>query len=507
MTEYLIACDLGTGGMKATLCDRALSPVAETFAAYPTYYPAPEWHEQSISDWWNALVFCTHDLIRMSGAEPQSIRGIALSGASLVAVPIGKDGLPLCERVPIWSDKRAVREAEAFFLKTSSNTWYRATGNGFPAACYPLFKLLWMKQHLPDIYERTAFTLGSKDYLNFRMTGIAATDHSYASGTGAYHLTERRMMPELMREAGVREELFLPPVPPHTPVGALTKEAAEQMGLARGTFVFCGGVDNACMALGTVGTQKNRAYVSLGTSSWIPVNAEKPVLDERTRPYTFAHIEKNLYTSAYSVFSGGSSLEWVKNTLLGDGASYEALTALALSSPAGARGVMFHPGLAGGTMQDGSIHTVGGFFGLHLGTTKADLARAAFEGIAFHLKDRLDLLCAQCQIDAPLVFCGGGSRNDAWLQMFADIFGRGIVRTDVGRTAATLGAAQCAARGLGWYDSYQTMPVCHKIEYEAAPDPRNAARYAELFALFQKMMALSSDYGEALHAIAQKGAL
>ena len=343
MTEYLIACDLGTGGMKATLYDRALSPVAETFAAYPTYYPAPEWHEQSISDWWNALVFCTHDLIRMSGAEPQSIRGIALSGASLVAVPIGKDGLPLCERVPIWSDKRAVREAEAFFLKTSSNTWYRATGNGFPAACYPLFKLLWMKQHLPDIYERTAFTLGSKDYLNFRMTGIAATDHSYASGTGAYHLTERRMMPELMREAGVREELFLPPVPPHTPVGALTKEAAEQMGLARGTFVFCGGVDNACMALGTVGTQKNRAYVSLGTSSWIPVNAEKPVLDERTRPYTFAHIEKNLYTSAYSVFSGGSSLEWAKNTLLGDGASYEALTALALSSPAGARGVMFHP--------------------------------------------------------------------------------------------------------------------------------------------------------------------
>ena len=113
MTEYLIACDLGTGGMKATLYDRALSPVAETFAAYPTYYPAPEWHEQSIGDWWNALVFCTHDLIRMSGAEPQSIRGIALSGASLVAVPIGKDGLPLCERVPIWSDKRAVREAEA----------------------------------------------------------------------------------------------------------------------------------------------------------------------------------------------------------------------------------------------------------------------------------------------------------------------------------------------------------------------------------------------------------
>lgn len=148
---------------------------------------------------------------------------------------------------------------------------------------------------------------GSKDYINLLLTGNLCTDYSYASGSGVYDLRKQMYRKDFLRVANLKEDLFPQIVESHSIVGYITDEAAKFIGLKSGTAVACGGVDNGCMALGAVGAEEKKIYLSLGSSSWVPVNSRKPVLDFKTKPYVFAHIEKDMYTSAYSIFAGGSS--------------------------------------------------------------------------------------------------------------------------------------------------------------------------------------------------------
>ncbi len=314
----IIAYDLGTGGVKASLYDGEMRTLFKTFAPYPTAYPAPCMHEQRPEDWWNAVVSSTRSLVEGSGTDPSSIKALALSGHSLVTVPIDRDGRLLADSVPIWSDTRAGLEAEDFFTRIREEDWYLATGNGFPAPCYSIFKLMWTKKHQPELFSRIWKVPGSKDYINFRLTGNCCMDHSYASGTGAYDLAAHRMRADFLEAAGIPAGLFPDIVPSHTVVGTIRPDAAREIGLSEQTLVACGGVDNACMALGAVGTGDGRIYTSLGSSSWVPVNSRKPVLDFRKKPYVFAHIEEGLYTSAFSIFAGGSSFSWAKDVLCKD---------------------------------------------------------------------------------------------------------------------------------------------------------------------------------------------
>ena len=232
---------------------------------------------------------------------------------------------------------------------------------------------------------------GSKDYINLLLTGNLCTDYSYASGSGVYDLRKQMYRKDFLRVANLKEDLFPQIVESHSIVGYITDEAAKFIGLKSGTAVACGGVDNGCMALGAVGAEEEKKiYLSLGSSSWVPVNSRKPVLDFKTKPYVFAHIEKDMYTSAYSIFAGGSSYRWIKD-VISDG-DYEWLNAQAAMSPVGANGVIFNPSLAGGTTQDRSVNIKGGFIGLTLGVKQKDLIRAVMEGVALNLKYSVDLL-------------------------------------------------------------------------------------------------------------------
>ena len=156
-----------------------------TFRAYDTRYEEGDIHEQRPDDWWEGIVETTKLLLGNTGVSGQEDCRVAISGHSLGVVPIDRDGNLLREYTPIWSDKRAKKEAEAFFKSIPYEQWYMTTGNGFPAECYSLFKIMWYRDHEPDMYERTYKILGSKDYCNFRMTGRCCTDYSYASGCGA----------------------------------------------------------------------------------------------------------------------------------------------------------------------------------------------------------------------------------------------------------------------------------------------------------------------------------
>jgi len=503
----IISYDLGTGGVKASIFDEHGIGIANSFEQYNTYYNGALIHEQEPKDWWNGIIISTKNLLIKSGISPNEIEGVSISGHSLGVVPVDKNGKLLCKRVPIWSDARARKQAEQFFLVYPYDKWYLMTGNGFPAELYSIFKILWFKENEPEIYESAYKFLGTKDYINFLLTGNMFTDNSYASGSGVYNLLAGSYDEDLIAASGINKEKLLEIVPSTHIVGTINKEAANATGLKQGTKVFCGGVDNSCMALGAMCYKEGQVYTSLGSSAWIAVSSSKPIVDIKTRPFVFANVVPGQFASAVSIFAAGSSFKWVRDNICRDIVKeaqikntnpYALMEELAQDSPIGSNKLFFNPSLAGGTSFELTPNIKGGFFGLILAHTTGDMIRAALEGIAMNLGLVLKLLRKLCPISDNMIFVGGGSKSKFWRQMFADIFKCNIVKTNIDQDAASLGAAAIAAVGLGIWKDFSIIDAAHKIQDVCKPIPENVAKYEEHIILFEKITHHCAEIGDLL---------
>lgn len=501
MATHVIACDLGTGGNKAALFSPDGVCVAETVVEYPTYYPHPGFHEQKPADWWRAVVESVRALLDRSAIDANEIGAIVLSGQSLGCLPLDADGRPLTETTPIWSDSRSVADVEDFSTRFPEPSWYMRTGNGFPTPLYPLFKAMWLRRNMPDVFDQAHAIVGSKDYINLRLTGRLATDPSYASGSGAYDLVGGHYSEELVDAAGIDLALFPKIVPSTEILGQLTEQAAEELGLPRSVKVVAGGVDNSCMALGSRGLDEGSLFGSLGSSSWLTVISEKPLLNERVRSYVFAHLIPGMFVSATSIFSSGSSFDWVRETLIGDAiravgrgeASPSAAIELATSAPPGAHGLLFVPTLAGGTSFEGGPAVRGAMLGLDLRHTPADIMRATLEGISLALRAALDELRGMADLREEMLIVGGGAKSKQWRQIVADVYGTTIVKTPVDRQAATLGAAALAFVGLGEWSDFSPIRAVHEPGERILPDPERKAFYERLLPLYKRAAAQQTE--------------
>lgn len=490
MMDCVIAWDLGTSGIKASLFSEYGVFLADVFEPYNTFYPAPMQMEQRPEDWWNRVCSATHALLEKSGVCAACIRAAALSGHSLVGVPFDAHGAQLLSSVPIWCDMRAADQAEELFSKLSYKDWYLTTGNGDPPQTYTLLKLMWMKKYLPEVYAKTVIILGSKDYINYRLTGQFATDPSYASGFGVFDLRSWKYKLSFAEAAGISGSIFPAMVPSDGVVGYVTAEASEQTGLPRGMPVACGAVDNTCMALGSTGLIEGSVYTSLGSSSWIAVTGREPILDTDTLPFVFAHARKGWYTSAVSIFSAGNSFRWARDQLccdLGKGEdAYDRMTALAQASPVGSNGVLFNPTLAGGSSQEPGPELTGGFMGLTLRTTKADIVRSVMEGVALSLRCVMDILSLKTELRGNMLLSGGGSKSALWRQIFADVYHMPVFKTNVDQNAASLGAAALAANACGLWNGYDRIADVHRARQDAFPCEENAAYYEAILPVFRE---------------------
>lgn len=489
----LLAFDLGTGGNKAALFDAEGNCLATTFVAYETLYPRPQWHEQRPDDWWDAVVKSTRLLMRQTGVAPEEIAGIAVSGHSLGVVQLDRSNRLLRETTPIWSDSRAVDEAATFFRRIDPDAWYMTTGAGFPPPHYSVFKLCWLRNHEPEQFAKTARVIGTKDYVNYKLTGVVATDHSYASGTGVYDL-KRWGYDESLVEASQLPRSIFPEVVPSTEVlGPLTKDAATELGLSEKTPVVAGGVDNSCMAAGAGAFCSGRCYASLGSSSWIAVSDSAPLLDVRLKPYVFAHVVPGQFASALAIFSSGTTFRWLRDTICHDlllesertGVNiYELMIRKAAAAPVGANRLMMNPSLAGGSSLDPSPDIRGAFFGLDLSHTQADLIRATMEGISLNMRCVLDALRNLASLSDMMTVVGGGAISPIWRQIYADAMNIGIVKTNIDQNAAALGAAALAAVGTGLWDSFDRIDAAHRDEERTPPIAENVGQYDALLQRF-----------------------
>lgn len=507
MRPLILACDLGTGGNKASLYDVDGNCLSEIFVPYPTRYPRSGWHEQCPADWWEATVSSIRQLIEVAGVNPQSVECLGISGHSLGVVPLDRTGHLLRESTPIWSDGRATQQAAVFFACFPQDNWYRMTGNGFPPQLYSVLKMMWYSQQEPDMFQQVAQIIGTKDYINYRLTGVIATDYSYASGSGVYDLTSWQYSDDLIKASQLPRSLFPEIVPSSTVLGMLTSQAAETLGLSRSVKVIAGGVDNSCMALGARCFKEGRIYNSLGSSSWISISSESPLIDAHSRPYVFAHVIPGQFVSSVSVFAAGTSFRWVRDQLCPDLAAealtqgidpYDWMTRLASQAPVGCRGLLFNPSLGGGSSHDPSPDLRGAFIGLDLSHTRAELIRAVMEGVTLELRTALDELRHMITVSDEMLVVGGGSRSPLWRRIYADVLNLTILKTNIDQQAAALGAAALAAVGIGLWPNFEMIDQIHRLEDSTTPDPSNNAIYESMLPVFMLAARYLADIGSRL---------
>jgi xylulokinase len=511
--KHIIACDLGTGGNKASLYELDGTSLGTVFRPYETLYPKPGRHEQRPSDWWDATVDAIRDLLQQTGVDPRSIRCIAISGHSLGCVPLDAEGNLLRQTTPVWSDSRPDVQPDRFFEHIDPISWYRMTGNGFPPPLYTAFKIMWYGDNEPDMYRQIDQVIGTKDYVNYRLTGRMATDFSYASGSGVYSLLDWDYSDKLLQAAGLRRGMLPQPLPSTEILGPLTAEAAKKLGLTTETLVAAGGVDNSCMALGAGNISPGRLYASLGSSIWIAVSSSEPLLDESSKPYVFTHVIPGMFTSAAAIFSGGSTLRWVRDRFCQNLVAqaeregidpYDLISNLAATSPVGSNGLLFNPSLAGGSALDASPTIRGALMGIDLSHSQSDIVRATLEGIALNLRIILDELRRLGTVGEQITVVGGGSRSDLWRQIMADAWEIDVVKTNVGQEAGSLGAAAVAAVGCGLWSDFARIDEVHDVQSVTKPDRQRSATYRRLLSLFRQASLNQARLGDAMKEAFEK---
>ena len=275
--SYILAHDLGTSGNKATIFDADGHLVASAFAPYATVYPQPNWAEQEPTAWWQAVCDTTRQLLATSGVAAEAIGAIGFSGMMMGCLPVDAGGTPLRSCI-IWADQRAQAEAQEVAAACGADEVYLRCGHRTsPAYCAP--KILWVRNHQPDIYARAAKFLVPKDYIVHKLTGVFATDYSDASGTLLFDLVQRCWHKPFLQALGLDAEQLPALHPSNAVVGRVTPAAAAATGLAAGTPVVIGGGDGSCAGAGAGVIEPGSAYCVIGTSAWISISTLAPLPD------------------------------------------------------------------------------------------------------------------------------------------------------------------------------------------------------------------------------------
>ncbi len=515
MPPLLLAHDLGTTGNKATLFATDGSIVASTFAGYDTNYAQPNWAEQDAHDWRAALFDSTRWLLDVARSETghsaQDVAVVSFSGHMNGALLVDTQGAPLRPAI-LWADQRATAQAELMRARCGEAEVYRLTGNRISPA-YTAAKLLWVKEHQPEVYRRARWVLQAKDYAAFLFSGAIATDFSDASLTLLLDLAGRRWAEPLLEQLGIDAALLPPIFPSAQVIGQVTAQAAAATGLRAGTPVVIGGGDGACATVGAGSVRPGDAYNYIGSSSWVALTTAQPVLDPARRTFNLAHLDPALNVALGTMQTAGGAFDWFERLLRCDREAdplYAELDAEAAGVPPGAHGLLFLPYLLGERSPHWNPLARGAFVGLAMPDGRGELARAVLEGVAFNLRAILEILVQASktfEVSENLAglrgvrLIGGGGKSALWRQILADVYGLPIDLVDLPANATALGAAIAGGVGVGIYADYGVAQHLAPVARTDRPNPATRARYAALFASFQQSYAALEPVFEQLAAL------
>jgi xylulokinase len=492
MKNYVLAHDLGTTGNKATLYDREGSLVGSAFYGYETEYAQTSWAEQDPEDWWNAVCASTHKLLGQTRVRSDEVACVVFSGQMMGCVPLDRQARPLRKAI-IWADQRSVEQEQWVGERISPEEVYRITGHRLSAS-YSLSKILWLRDHQPEIYQAAYKYLHAKDTIVAQLTGVFVTDLSDASGMNLYDL-QAGTWSERIVEAAELNPAQLPDVRQSIDVvGEILPEVADEAGVAAGTPVVIGGGDGPCAAAGAGVVSEGTAYNYVGSSSWIALATEKPIYDPDLKTFTFGHVVPGMFMPTGTMQAAGASYQWARDQLCPVEAEaaeslgvspYELMNLGAANSPVGANGLIFLPYLLGERSPRWNPRARGGFIGLTIRHTHADMIRAVLEGVTMNLRVILDAFTSQgAQIEAMRLI-GGGARGRFWNQMMADVYGMPVHRLAILEEATSMGAALTGGVGVGLYPDFSMIKTMNQVDEVIEPDPDAQATYEATKPIFE----------------------
>lgn len=474
--DVTIGLDVGTSGLKAVALDADGQVVATCTRSYRLHTPRPGWTQQEPEDWWRAAVAALRELTETVGDA--RVAAVGLSGQMHGMVPIDADGGVVRPAI-LWNDQRTGTAVAAIEDAVGRETLIERGGN--PAVTgFQLPKLVWLRDEEPEAYARVATVLFPKDFLGFRLTGRRASEPSDASGSNCFHLASKAWDEDVLASLGIDAGLFPDIVASDAPTGEVSREAAEATGLPEGTPVIAGAGDNAAAAtaLGLSNARPELGSVSLGTSGVIFAPLAEPTPDREGRVHLFCHADGGYHLLAVTLSAAGS-MQWLKDTLFPD-LSFDRLVDLAGGAERGSRGVRFLPYLAGERTPHMDPDLRGAWRGLTLASKKEDLVRAVLEGVAFSLRDALEVVRPLAAIERGLA-TGGGAQSDFWLQMVAD-----TLELPLSRPVEVPGPAVGAAR-LAWRSQGIDADTARGDRAEFRPDASAADVYRTAWRDFRAM--------------------
>jgi len=492
MPNYVLAHDLGTTGNKASLYDREGCLTGSALTTYETEYAHTGWAEQSPEDWWQAVCTSTQALLQQCGVARDDVACIVFSGQMMGCVPLDKRARPLRAAI-IWADQRAVEQARWIGERVPPQQVYRVTGHRLSAS-YSLSKMLWLRDHQPEIYRAAYKFMHAKDAIIARLTGAFVTDPSDASGMNLYDLERGTWSEQIVEAAGLDPDRLPELCFSIDVAGEVLPAVAKEIGVAPGTPVVIGGGDGACAAAGAGVIAEGAAYNYVGSSSWIALATKSPVYDPDQRTFTFAHIVPGMYMPTGTMQAAGASYQWARDQLCAlerqaaetlAVSPYELMNLAASTSPVGANGLIFLPYLLGERSPRWNPRARGAFVGLTIRHTHADLVRAVLEGVTMNLRVILDAFRAQgAQIEAMRLI-GGGARGRFWNQIIADVYGLPVHRLVILEEATSMGAALAGGVGVGLYPDFSIIETMNEVAETIYPDPAAQAAYENVYPLFE----------------------
>jgi len=500
--NYLLGVDLGTSGTKTVLFDTAGNVMASKTVEYPMYQPQNGWAEQDPRDWWNATAVTTKAVIEESGVDPADIKGVGISGQMHGLVMLDKAGQVL-RRSIIWCDQRTAQECEEITRRVGKERLIAITANpaltGFTAS-----KILWVRNHEPEIYAQCAHILLPKDYVRYMLTGEFATEVSDASGMQLLDVPNRCWSDEVLEKLEIDKSLLAKVYESPEVTGTITKEAAALTGLKEGTPVVGGAGDNAAAAVGTGVVEDGKAFVTIGTSGVVFAHTSDISIDPKGRVHTFCCAVPGCWHVMGVTQGAGLSLKWYRDnfcqaemeTAKGMGKDpYFLMDQQAERVPIGCNKLLYLPYLMGERTPHLDPDCRGVFFGLSAIHTKYDMLRAVMEGVTFSQRDSVEILREMGVDLKEMLACGGGGSSSLWRQMLADTFNC-EVKTVVSKEGPALGVAILAGVGAGIYKSVEEG--CRAVIRTNPPQPpiaENVPQYEKFYQIYRSLYpALKDSY-------------
>lgn len=488
-----IGIDVGTTGCKVLAIDESGQVLDSVTEEYPLYTPKPGWSEQDPDDWWAASKTAIMKIVKRGNVSPEDIEGIGLTGQMHGLVIIDERNMVIRPAI-LWNDQRTAEEAD-LMNKLFGREIIEKTGSivqtGFTAP-----KILWLRNREKESFQKIRKFMLPKDYVGFKLTGEVKTDVNDASGTSLFDVHKRSWSEEIISELKLDLNIFPEVLESPEIRGELDGEVAKELGLKPGIPIVAGAGDQGAAGVGAGATVEGVLSVNVGTSGVVFTSSDAYRFDPLGRLHAFCHAVPSKWHLMGVMLAAGGSLRWFRDALcqpekivanlIGDD-PYDLIVREAESVPAGSEGLIFLPYLSGERTPHADPYARGVFFGLSLKHRKGHMIRAILEGVAFGLRNSLELMMELGIKPKEVRILGGGSRSPLWRKIISDVFGLKVylLKVDEG---SSYGAAILASVGAKAYKTVESaVDEIIGIRDPIEPDLSLHRKYLECYRIYNKL--------------------